>query len=73
MVAHTCNPSYSGDSDKEDHNLKPAWANSFQDTILKKPWGLNSALCSLGRHSYCLRYPASPKKKKKGLVECLKV
>jgi hypothetical protein len=45
-VAHTCNPSYSGDRDQEDHGLKSAWANSLQDPILKHPsqkkggWGL---------------------------------
>jgi hypothetical protein len=37
MVAHTCNPSYSGDRDQEDHGLKPAQENSSQDPILKKP------------------------------------
>jgi hypothetical protein len=36
-VAHTCNPSYSGDRDQEDCDLKPAWANSSQDLVLKKP------------------------------------
>jgi hypothetical protein len=24
LVAHACNPSYSGDSDQEDHSSKPA-------------------------------------------------
>jgi hypothetical protein len=36
-VAHACNPSYSGDSDQEDHGLKPAQANSSRDPIWKKP------------------------------------
>jgi hypothetical protein len=36
LVAHACNPSYSGGRDKEDHGLKPAWANSSQDAISKK-------------------------------------
>jgi hypothetical protein len=35
-VAHTCNPSYSGGRDQEDHGSKPAQANSLQDPILKK-------------------------------------
>jgi hypothetical protein len=35
-VAHACNPSYSGGRDQEDQALKPAWANSLQDPILKK-------------------------------------
>jgi hypothetical protein len=28
LVAHTCNLSYSGSRDQEDHGSKPAWANS---------------------------------------------
>jgi hypothetical protein len=28
-VAHTCNPSYSGDRDQEDQGSKPAQANSL--------------------------------------------
>jgi hypothetical protein len=28
LVAHTCNPSFSGGTDWEDHCSKPAWANS---------------------------------------------
>jgi hypothetical protein len=35
-VAHTCNPSSSGGRDQEDHDLKPAWAYSSRDPILKK-------------------------------------
>jgi hypothetical protein len=30
------NPSYSGCRDEEDASLKPAWANSSRDPILKK-------------------------------------
>jgi hypothetical protein len=37
LVAHTCNPSYSGGRDQEDHSLKPARANSSHDSILKIP------------------------------------
>jgi hypothetical protein len=38
LVAHTCNSSYAGGSNQEDHGLKPAWAsNSSQDTISKIP------------------------------------
>jgi hypothetical protein len=29
-MAYTCNPSYSGGRNQEDHNLKPAWANSCE-------------------------------------------
>jgi hypothetical protein len=37
LVAHACNPSYSGSRDQEDHSSKPAQANSPRDPILKKP------------------------------------
>jgi hypothetical protein len=42
LVAHICNPSYSGGRDQ-----KAAWANSSRDPILKKPftkkgWGSGS-------------------------------
>jgi hypothetical protein len=36
-VAHTYNPSYSEGRDQEDHSMKPPWASSSQDPILKKP------------------------------------
>jgi hypothetical protein len=36
LVAHACDPSYSGGRDQEDHGLKPAQGNSSQDPILKK-------------------------------------
>jgi hypothetical protein len=39
-VAHTCNPSYSGGRDQEDHGSEPAWANSSKDPILKIQKGL---------------------------------
>jgi hypothetical protein len=37
LVAHTCNPSYSGCRDQEDQGLKPAQANSSWDPISKNP------------------------------------
>jgi hypothetical protein len=36
-VAHACNPSYSAGRDEADGGLKPAWANSSRDLILKNP------------------------------------
>jgi hypothetical protein len=36
LVAHGCNPSYSGGRDQEDHVLKPAQANSLWDLSQKK-------------------------------------
>jgi hypothetical protein len=35
LVAHACNPSFSGGRDQKDHGSKPAWANSLQDPLLK--------------------------------------
>jgi hypothetical protein len=35
MVAHACNSSYSGGVYQEDHNSRPAQANSSQDPISK--------------------------------------
>jgi hypothetical protein len=35
-VAHAFNPSYSGESNQEDHGLKPARENSLQDPIWEK-------------------------------------
>jgi hypothetical protein len=35
LVAHACNPSYSGNRDHEDCGLRPAEANSSQDPISK--------------------------------------
>jgi hypothetical protein len=36
LMGHTCNSSYSGGRDQEDHGSKPAGANSAQDPISKK-------------------------------------
>jgi hypothetical protein len=33
LVAHTCNPSYSGGRDQEDQGLGPDWADSLRDPI----------------------------------------
>jgi hypothetical protein len=36
LGAHTCNPSYSGGRNQEDHGSKPAQGNSLRDPITKK-------------------------------------
>jgi hypothetical protein len=36
LVAHACNPSYSGGRDQEDNSLKPAQANSSMRPCLEK-------------------------------------
>jgi hypothetical protein len=35
LVAHTCNPSYSGGRDQEDHSSKPVQAKRFVRLYLK--------------------------------------
>jgi hypothetical protein len=35
-VAHTCNPTYKGGREQEDHSSKPAQANRLWDIISKK-------------------------------------
>jgi hypothetical protein len=35
-MAYTCNPSYLGSWDQEDHDSKPTWANSLKDPVSKK-------------------------------------
>jgi hypothetical protein len=37
-VGHTCNPSYSGGRDGEDHGLRPVRAKSSQDPISTNHW-----------------------------------
>jgi hypothetical protein len=70
LVAHTCNPSYSGGRDQEDQGSKPALANSSQDLSSKKKpitkiglveWHKVKVLCSNPRLQ-------KRKKKKKYLV-----
>jgi hypothetical protein len=36
LVAHACNPSYSGGRDQEDCGSKPPWANSSARPYLEK-------------------------------------
>jgi hypothetical protein len=38
LVAHACNPSYSGGRDQEDHSSKPAWASISARPYIKKPF-----------------------------------
>jgi hypothetical protein len=35
LVAHTCNPGYSGGRDQENCGLKSTWANSLRDLSWK--------------------------------------
>jgi hypothetical protein len=38
LVAHSCNPSYSGGRDQENHGSKPAQANSSMRPYVEKPF-----------------------------------
>jgi hypothetical protein len=65
-VAHACTPSYSGGRDQEDQGLRPAWANSFQDTISKNTQHKKGlAECLLRKHEALSSNPSAAKKKKK--------
>jgi hypothetical protein len=37
LVAHICNPSYSGGRDQDNHGSRPGWTNSLRDPISKSP------------------------------------
>jgi hypothetical protein len=37
LLTHTCNPSYLGSIDQEDHGSRPAQTNSSRDPISKIP------------------------------------
>jgi hypothetical protein len=57
-VAHTYDPSYSGDRDQKEHGLQPDGANSLSDTILKKPFtkrtgGVNQGVGPELKPQYC--------------------
>jgi hypothetical protein len=57
LVAHTCNPSYSGGRDQKGHSSKPTPANSPQDPILKKTftkkgWWSGSRCRPLAQNQY---------------------
>jgi hypothetical protein len=63
LVAHACNPSYSGGRDQEDHGLKPIWANSSHDH-LEKPF-TKIGLVEWIKVKALSSSPSTTKKKKK--------
>jgi hypothetical protein len=67
-VTHACNPSYSGGRDQEDHGSKPAWANSSQDPVSKKPITKKRAggVAQGGGPEFKPQYHEKKKKKEKG-------
>jgi hypothetical protein len=66
LVAHACNPSYSGGRDQKDQGLNPAWKNSSQDPISKRKrkksimkkrtGGVAQALGCGFKPQYCKKY-----------------
>jgi hypothetical protein len=46
-VVHTCNPSYLGGGDKEDHSMKPSCAKDFmgpQSQLISWAWWCTPAI-----------------------------
>jgi hypothetical protein len=68
-VAHTCNPSYSGSRDQEDHGSLPDQANSLQDPILRK-YPTQKRTCGVAQGVGPEFKPYCHKKKKKEKVSC---
>jgi hypothetical protein len=60
-------PSYSGGRHQEDFSLKPAWANSSRDPILKNPSQKKIGLVEWLRVKALSSSPRTAKKKKKKL------
>jgi hypothetical protein len=56
MMAHACNPSYSGGSDQEDHGSKPDQANSSYNYFF--PLGKKNDKKRTGRVTILVRAPA---------------
>jgi hypothetical protein len=54
LVAHTCNPSYSGGRDQEECGSKTAWANSLPDPISNK-FIIKEGWCSGSRCRACVQ------------------
>jgi hypothetical protein len=61
-VAHA--PNCSGDKDQEDYCLKPAWANSSRDPVLKNPI-TKKGLMEWLRCRFRVQTPIKTKKKKR--------
>jgi hypothetical protein len=45
VVAHSCNPKYSKDGDQEGHNLRPAQAKSYRESISTNELGMVVCTC----------------------------
>jgi hypothetical protein len=67
LVAHACNPSYSGGRDREDHGSKPAWKNSSVRSCLEKTHH-EKGLVERLKVKTLSSIPSTTKKKKKKKV-----
>jgi hypothetical protein len=68
-VAHTCNPSYSGSRDQEDHGSKPAWANSSQ-ALISKNTHHKKGLVEWLKVKALSSNPSTTKESSKGVERC---
>jgi hypothetical protein len=68
-VAHACNPSYPGGRDQENCGSKPAWANSSQDPISKKPFIKRAGRVAQGENP---EFKSQYHKKKKKFLQYIK-
>jgi hypothetical protein len=71
LVAHICNPSYSGSRNQEDQDSNPAQASSLRHRILKKSstkksWWSGSSVSPAFKPQYCKK---KKKKKKEQISE----
>jgi hypothetical protein len=70
LLAHTCNPSYSGGRDQEDHSSKPAQVNNLWDSrkypTQNRAGGVDQVVECLPRKCEALSsHPSTTKKQNK--------
>jgi hypothetical protein len=67
--SHTCNPSYSGGRDQEDHSSKPAWAIVHETLSQKNPSNKRAGRVAKGvGPGFKLQYRTKKKKKEMSLI-----
>jgi hypothetical protein len=70
MVAHACNPSYSGGRDQEGCSFKPAWANSLRNPISKTPITKKKKKKGAGGKAQGIGLSSNPSAAKNGKWHC---
>jgi hypothetical protein len=64
---HTCNPSYLGDRDQEDHGSRSAWAKrDILSQIIKRAGVAQVVDCLPSKHKALSSNPSTEKKRKEG-------